>query len=302
MHLASTTRALALLTFSSATAYTLFACSANVTIVGSCERDGITYDVGESFDAGDGCNTCTCDESGSIACTLVECECVGDEPDCGAPPPGCSLDHACVDGALQCVVQCEDCGDPPPISCDAPPGCFHTGLVCENGSWSCGELVCDDPCSDPAPECPQPGSPNCEAFPTCTEFGWDCQTECWDECEGPVPPCAPPPPGCETWVECDGFDWQCVTECEPEDCMQQFPEGYDFLVHQVFQECGCTASSPCDDACETGDACESADWNSTCGSCVEQIATEGGPCIDQAAFGDACASNPECAAFIDCVL
>ncbi len=39
----------------------------------TCEHGGQTYDVGETFPAGDGCNTCTCAAGGSVQCTKLAC-------------------------------------------------------------------------------------------------------------------------------------------------------------------------------------------------------------------------------------
>jgi hypothetical protein len=39
----------------------------------TCEWDGQTYDVGETFPAGDGCNSCHCNEDGEVTCTLLAC-------------------------------------------------------------------------------------------------------------------------------------------------------------------------------------------------------------------------------------
>jgi len=38
-----------------------------------CSMDGVYYEVGETFPAGDGCNTCTCQGSGKIGCTRTAC-------------------------------------------------------------------------------------------------------------------------------------------------------------------------------------------------------------------------------------
>lgn len=56
-----------------------------------CTYDGETYEPGESFPAGDGCNTCTCAEDGSVACTLIAC------PDVCGGPDGltCAADEYC---------------------------------------------------------------------------------------------------------------------------------------------------------------------------------------------------------------
>jgi len=41
---------------------------------GTCEQGGVKYDTGETFTCNDGCNTCTCEEDGSIKTTLIECD------------------------------------------------------------------------------------------------------------------------------------------------------------------------------------------------------------------------------------
>jgi len=38
-----------------------------------CDHDGMHYAVGAKFDAGDGCNTCTCESSGKVSCTKLSC-------------------------------------------------------------------------------------------------------------------------------------------------------------------------------------------------------------------------------------
>ena len=38
-----------------------------------CDYDGNTYEIGESFPATDGCNTCSCMENGNVACTKMAC-------------------------------------------------------------------------------------------------------------------------------------------------------------------------------------------------------------------------------------
>ena len=40
---------------------------------GTCEQAGVKYEAGETFTCDDGCNTCTCEEDGSITTTLIEC-------------------------------------------------------------------------------------------------------------------------------------------------------------------------------------------------------------------------------------
>jgi hypothetical protein len=40
----------------------------------SCDWEGETYEVGDVWPAGDGCNSCACDDDGEVSCTLVACE------------------------------------------------------------------------------------------------------------------------------------------------------------------------------------------------------------------------------------
>ncbi len=42
--------------------------------VATCEYNNQTYEAGEGFTASDGCNSCSCGETGEVACTLMACE------------------------------------------------------------------------------------------------------------------------------------------------------------------------------------------------------------------------------------
>jgi Pacifastin inhibitor (LCMII) len=39
----------------------------------SCTYDGGSYQAGQTFPAGDGCNTCSCSPVGSIGCSKLAC-------------------------------------------------------------------------------------------------------------------------------------------------------------------------------------------------------------------------------------
>lgn len=41
----------------------------------TCSYNGTTYNPGDSFDSTDGCNKCSCSDSGSVACTKMACAC-----------------------------------------------------------------------------------------------------------------------------------------------------------------------------------------------------------------------------------
>ena len=67
----------------------------------TCVVSGTTYQAGTSWPAPDGCNTCSCDGQGRVACTQIGC--APRQP--GQPPP-----------------------PPPPAAC--PPGYVYNGQYC----------------------------------------------------------------------------------------------------------------------------------------------------------------------------
>jgi hypothetical protein len=101
---------------------------------------------GDQRPAGDGCNTCTCQDDGANwACTEIAC------PACEAGDvtenfEGCECE--CVDGSFVCPEACECTpGDQMP---DAD-GC-NTCTCLEDGSWACTDMACpvdDDPFDGP---------------------------------------------------------------------------------------------------------------------------------------------------------
>ena len=92
----------------------------------SCSYNGTAYETGESFPAGDGCNTCTC-QNEQVICSAAACppageaSCtVGDEVypsgTSGIPAgDGCNT-CSCSDGALACTEKACSVGEPG--SCD----------------------------------------------------------------------------------------------------------------------------------------------------------------------------------------
>jgi hypothetical protein len=98
---------------------------------------------GDEMPAGDGCNTCTCEDDGTWACTLLGCEPCED----GNVMPGelnCGM-CTCIDGGWSCEEGCQGCepGDEMP----ADDGC-NTCICDEYGNWACTEIACEPP-SDP---------------------------------------------------------------------------------------------------------------------------------------------------------
>jgi hypothetical protein len=251
----------------------LGACGGLVTVVkgdGECVTPQGTFSVGEEFPAGDGCNTCVCEQDGDYSCTLIGCAspCDGPLPPC--PPPsmsGCNVESVCTDTGWACAENCDDCGGAPTIECIPPNDCYYTGTFCAGDHYECGDLICDKGCGGPTPDCPPPIDPNCFSYPVC---------------EG---------------------DWFCVTECdEPSTCEQQYPEGYEFLGELIFYNCGCEAGSPCAAACADGQACQGIPLaTSECFQCVSgNEATVA--CASEAAFGEVCNASPACQDYMSCLV
>ena len=82
----------------------------------SCVYNGVSYRPGDTFASTDGCNGCTCAQSGQVACTLLACTSGPDAASSDASPDG-----GCV-------------GPPPSNGCNS---CF-----CNAGTWICGVTQC----------------------------------------------------------------------------------------------------------------------------------------------------------------
>lgn len=141
-----------------------------------CKYDGKGYSINESFPASDGCNTCTCEKTGTVSCTEKACS-----SDAGATPGGggnggsgtCSYDGhmykvgesfkdtdgcntcSCTEMGvactlIACVGSCKD-GDKVYFEGQRFPasdGC-NTCTCGSDGSIACTEKACSNPCSDP---------------------------------------------------------------------------------------------------------------------------------------------------------
>lgn len=109
---------------------------------GACTLDGRTYNVGDVFPAGDGCNSCSCSASG-IACTERACSDGGVDasPFACAPAGGCPNGPVC--GGLCCGTGEKCVGDV--CACGTGPVCT-TGNSCEAagpiGTDACGSICC----------------------------------------------------------------------------------------------------------------------------------------------------------------
>lgn len=114
----------------------------------SCTYAGKTRQVGESFPATDGCNTCRCDASGSVQCTLKLCTC-GDErgksyvsraPDqCRAILFNCAGDAKPFFNACGCG--CERVPAKPPVTACRVGGC--SGQLCTSAAGGGAVSTCE---------------------------------------------------------------------------------------------------------------------------------------------------------------
>lgn len=119
----------------------------------SCTYEGKTYADGEQFPAGDGCNTCSCDE-GTIGCTLI----------------GCNPNNAasCKVGGVVYPHGANNIQDP--FSCNK--------CSCNAGGLACTEIGCTTPC----PPGTTPGTTCAQCGPTdaCEIVEHACLSQCSD--------------------------------------------------------------------------------------------------------------------------
>lgn len=186
-----------------------------------CEYDGRTYAVGDRFKAADGCNSCSCESGGEIACTLVGCTDAGGDPgDAGGGDAGidggigtgmCPAAPA-IDGACKGSAHCEYgeescCGKTYPSTvCDCSGGTFscYATDACFLPPGACGDASTpDDGGKGGDGSAPGDGGDSCPANPpiglTCSgsshcEFGTE-------TCCGKTYP--------STVCDCQGGNWSC---------------------------------------------------------------------------------------------
>ena len=137
----------------------------------SCDYNGETYSVGETFPAEDGCNSCTCMEEGdgvSMGCTEMDCS----EPE----PVSCaelSIEE-CESNAICTVVYGS------PIMLDSENECYAwanevNAVGCMDADTSCTEELKHGASSD------DPN--NCYGFGGCMPEGWgDCGLGNYPDC------------------------------------------------------------------------------------------------------------------------
>jgi hypothetical protein len=127
----------------------------------SCQVGDQVYEVGDHFPAPDGCNTCTCEEHGGIACTEMGCveTCVyqgvtymaGQSFPAGDDCNQCSCGSG---GSVACTTMwcdpmlCEYEGSMYEVGTSFPAGDGCNTCTCQdNGSVACTQNDCDITCS-----------------------------------------------------------------------------------------------------------------------------------------------------------
>ena len=149
----------------------LFACQEKPEPL-TCDYNGTTYNVGDTFDAGDGCNSCSCDEydgETSVPCTEMDCSSV--EPSaCGDMSiTECETNDSCAVIYASQVILYED-------------ECFAWANSIE--SVGCMDIALD--CGQAFTYAASPEDPSgCYGFTnTCIPQGWgDCSQGTYPECE-----------------------------------------------------------------------------------------------------------------------
>ena len=151
----------------------LFACEDNKEEA-TCTFNGTEYAVGESFDADDGCNTCSCaqieGEDPSISCTAMECG-----------------DLEIIDCTILEQEECESTeGCTPiwasPVMLDNENQCFLWANTIEG----VGCMVSDQTCTEAITYAASPSdTSSCYGFGNgCIPTGWgDCSQGSFPECE-----------------------------------------------------------------------------------------------------------------------
>jgi hypothetical protein len=189
-----------------------------------CALGGTTYQLGDSFDAGDGCNSCVCTASGTV-CTEIACvtECthegetrgIGEvfdaEDGCNQCTCNASGEVTCDQNA--CEATCESNGMivEPGTDLLAEDGCNY--CRCENGELTCSDQICDQCIYGGTQYGPNEGFLSLDGCVECsckvTEDG-----QGFVDCPPSAASCCDATPGVEWWREYG----DAVGGCAPELC------------------------------------------------------------------------------------
>jgi hypothetical protein len=133
----------------------LAACNVTVTNAPVCVYNDQTYQVGDTFAAGDGCNSCECQEDGTVGCTLIGCVASCDyngttyfAGDTFPSGDGCNSCSCGEDGTVactlaDCVSTCEYEGETYDVGTSFPSNDGCNTCSCQpDGSVACTEKAC----------------------------------------------------------------------------------------------------------------------------------------------------------------
>jgi hypothetical protein len=165
---------------------------------------------GDTKLADDGCNKCTCTDSGDWACTLLGCSAC-------APMDtmtfGCQTCVCDATGAWNCTpVDGKDCTTPPACTpgetIDAGDGC-NTCTCTNEGGFACTQKACDQKCPPPLRYDPKTCTSTGDAYAQDPATGQCCAYS--SPCETPTgwkvydtPGCGTPVMCAEGMADCDG--------------------------------------------------------------------------------------------------
>lgn len=221
-------------------ALTLGACAGVSSEVGQMDGEGGAgngeCEPGQQRPAGDGCNTCTCDDSGSWGCTELACGCEE-----GATQPagdGCNT-CTCSAGEWVCTDEaCEECtlGDMQSSDCGSC-WCADNG---DGPTWNCTTIACFD-CT---PGETKPADDGCNTCSCTNEGKWSCTDEACSECmPGETKEAGD---GCNT-CSCFGGSWGCtmkfcgdplVCDAGEADCNGDPADGCETSIASDEMNCG----------------------------------------------------------------
>ena len=245
----------------------------------TCEVGDSTYEVGDSFSASDGCNTCQCEEDGLTSCTTLACE----EPTCGEDDCGPAMgmpNYLCDDGVTM--------AGPGACELQADGSCGWGMTSCPYAP--CQDKACGDACSACAPdddECVETAEEKACNLDGVCEGSFDvsqCVATRLDPCDGKV----------------------CGEECvnSPNDPMNgtmSCDDAGQCVLNDEFEGCDGAPDCEADDAC--GPALGMPNY-----LCDDGVTTAGpGPCVlqEDGACGwtivtcpedsDTCESDADCA-------